>query len=312
MKRNNSRRNHIYQQNTAGKGSLSILKLGIGVILLTAIVWDYWPTVLDLMQVWRRDQNHSGGAVVPLIALWLLWRERASLGECRVKACWWGIVVIVLAHVARVFGTVFLYGSVERFSFVLTIAGVVLFVAGSEIFRRIRFVLLFLFLMIPLPGQIHNMISGPLQTQATMGAVFVLELLGTTVAAEGNVIVLNDDIRLGIAEACNGLSILTAFIIIAAVLVYIINRPRWQKIALLISSIPVAVACNVIRLVITAELYLLTTNEIADKFFHDFAGLLMVPLALVVLLGEDALLNTFVKPEDDAVAMTARAKTGSS
>ncbi len=310
MKKNNSRRNNIYQQSTTVQKSLPILKLVIAVVLLAAIVWDYWPTVLDLMQVWRRDQNDSGGAVVPLIALWLLWRERASLGECQVKACWWGIVVILLAHATRAFGTVFLYGSVERFSLVLTIAGVVLFVVGREVFRRIRFVLLFLFLMVPLPGRIHDMISGPLQTQATVGAVFFLELLGETVTSEGNVIVLDDNLRLGVAEACNGLSMLTAFIIVAALLVYIVNRPRWQKVALLVSSIPVAIACNVIRLVITAELYLLTTNEIADKFFHELAGVIMMPLALLILLGELVLLNTFVKPQDEAMAMTARVKAG--
>ncbi len=164
---------------------------------------------------------------------------------------------------------------------------------------------MFLFLMVPLPGKIHNLISGPLQTQATTGAVFLLELLGVIVTRQGNVIVLNNTIPLAVAEACSGLRMLTAFMIVAATLAYFVNRPAWQKTVLVISSIPVAIICNLIRLVVTAQLYLVTSSEIAEKFFHDFAGLVMMPLAILMLIGELILMDKLILPENANTSPTS-------
>jgi len=159
---------------------------------------------------------------------------------------------------------------------------------------------LFLFLCVPLPGRIHNVISGPLQNYATIGAVFVLELFGVTVVREGNVITLNHDTPLAVAEACSGLRMLTAFVVVAATFAFLIKRPRWQKGALMVSSIPVAIVCNLARLVVTAILYLQTDNETAERFFHDGAGLMMMPLAVIALAGELWLLQRLTVEEADS------------
>ncbi|MBN1346208.1 MAG: exosortase/archaeosortase family protein [Phycisphaerae bacterium] len=269
------------------------------VVLLTATVflWTYWATILDLLKEYRLNEDYSVGGLVPIAALYLLWHDRKRLAECRVAPCWWGIVPIVIAQVMRLYGLLFLYQSAERYSLVLTIAGTVLLMAGWQVFKRIAWILVFMLLMVPLPGRIHNTISGPLQRLATMGAVFMLELSGITVAREGNVIVLNDTVPLAVAEACSGLRMLTAFVIVGATLAYLVNRPRWQKVVVVISSVPIAILCNLIRLFVTAELYLVASSETAEKFFHDFAGLTMMPLAILLLVGELALMNILVVPE---------------
>jgi exosortase/archaeosortase family protein len=75
-------------------------------------------------------------------------------------------------------------------------------------------------------------------------------------------------------------------VLVAATLAFVINRPRWQKMVLVLSSVPVALACNILRLVITAVLFLATSSETAERFFHDFAGLTMMPAAVALLAGE--------------------------
>jgi exosortase len=154
--------------------------------------------------------------------------------------------------------------------------------------------------MVPLPGRVHNLISGPLQTWSTTGTVFLLELFGVTVGREGNVIVLNDVQHVAIAEACSGLRMLTAFVVVAAVLAYIVNRPRWQKLTLVVSSVPIAVVCNLGRLVLTAVLYLVVSSTAAERFFHDFAGISMMPLAVLLLLAELKLMAWLVTPDQPA------------
>jgi len=271
--------------------------VAVALITLVVLIWDYWPTIVPLVKDWQQDQNYSVGQLVPFAALWLLWHDRHALRKCQVRPCWWGIGLILLAQLGRLYGLLFLFESAERYSLILTIAGVVLLVAGTQIFWQVRWILLFLFLMVPLPGRVHNMISGPLQTQATSGAVFLLELFGVTVVREGNVILLNGRVELAVAEACSGLRMLTAFIVVAAVFAYLVNRPRWQKATLVISSVPVAIICNLVRLMITAVLYLAVSSKIAEKFFHDFAGLSMMPLAILILLGELLLMNRLIIPE---------------
>ncbi len=268
---------------------------GAGLVLAT-LVATYWPTIADLAHEWTHDANYSVGQLVPLVAVYLLWQERHALLRLPVRPSWWGLGLIVLAQAMRFYGLAALYGSADRYSLVLTIWGLVLLCAGWRIFRQVAWILLFLLLMVPLPGQIHNRISNPLQGLATAGSVFLLELSGVSVSREGNVIVLNDTVRLAVAEACSGLRMLTAFVIVAATLAYIVGRPRWQKAVLLASSIPVAIACNIIRLFATAQLSCWTSSELAEKFFHDFAGLTMMPLAVLMLAGELWLLDRLVIP----------------
>lgn len=258
----------------------------VGAALLTVLVWSHWSTITHLIKEWRSDQNYSVGALVPLAAAYLLWRDRSALQRRGVRPCWLGILVVILAEGMRSFGFRYYFESAERYALVLAIHAVVLLVTGWRVYRRAFWILLFLLLMVPLPGRVHNMISGPLQTLATTGAVFLLELFGETVSRSGNTMVLNDTVQIGVVEACSGLRMLTAFIVVAAVLAFLIRRPLWQKIVLLASSIFVAIACNVVRLFVTAELYVVADSETAEAFFHDFAGLVMMPCAVLLLLAE--------------------------
>ena len=99
---------------------------------------------------------------------------------------------------------------------------------------------------------------------------------------------------LGVLEACSGLRMLTAFIIVAAFIAYMVKQPRWQKAVVVLSSIPIAVVCNVLRIFITAILMAMVSSEIGEKFFHDFAGLVMMPAAVMLIFGELWLMNKLV------------------
>jgi len=92
---------------------------------------------------------------------------------------------------------------------------------------------------------------------------------------------------------------LMAFVIVAAFIAYMVKRPRWQKAILLGSSIPVAVVCNMIRIFATAMLMLYVSAEVAQKFFHDFAGFVMMPAAVLLTFGEIWLMDRVVVPEPD-------------
>ena len=268
-----------------------------GGLALAALIWAWWPTLAELWRDWQNDPNYSVGQIVPLAAVYLAWQDREKLRRCAIRPCFSGLLLLAAASAVHLFGLLFFYVSLERYAFVVAVAGLVLLLYGREVFWQARWILAFLLLMVPLPGAVHNRISNPLQTFATAGAVFLLEVFGVMVSREGNVMLLNGQTEVAVAEACSGLRMLTAFVVVAAVLAYLIDAPRWQKVTLLISSVPVAIACNLIRLVATAVLYMVAESSVAEKFFHDFAGLTMMPLAIAMLLGELWLLRRLVIEE---------------
>jgi exosortase len=266
---------------------------------LVFIAWSYWPIIKVLFEEWQSNDDYSAGQIVPLIALFLVWRERKLLRECPLKPCWaGGIALLVLAEVASIHQ--FLVGahpSIERYLIIIALSGLILMVTGWQVFRKVSWILLFLFLMVPLPGRVHNFISGPLQTMATTGSVSLLESFGVNVSQQGNVILLNNTIPMAVAEACSGLRMLTAFVIAAAFMAYMVKSSPLKKAILLLSSIPVAVMCNILRLCVTAILFIHASSQVAEKFFHDFAGLAMMPVAVILMFIELWMLDRLIVPE---------------
>ena len=277
-------------------GLVALAAAVLGLLAVTA--WTYWPTMAELFKEWQRDEDYSAGQLVPLVALVFLWVERKKLKQCSLRPCWWGgIVLLLLAAAGRLYGLLFMFESAERYSLVLAVAALVLLVAGWQVFRQLGWILLFLFLMVPFPGRVHNMISGPLQRLATNGSVFLLEVFVPRVSQRGNVVMLDADTPMAVAEACSGLRMLTAFIVVAAFIAYMVKRPRWHKATVVLSSIPIAVICNIIRIFLTGILMLAVSVEFGQKFFHDFAGLVMMPAAVLLIFSELSLLAKLVVPD---------------
>jgi len=282
-------------------------------VLLAVTAWSYGPVLVSLYEAWRSSDDYSAGQLVPLVAILFVWRDRKALAQCPLVPCWWGGIALLLsAEVSSIY--LFLAGghpALEKYLIVFALAGLILLVAGARVFRRALWILLFLFLMFPLPGRVHSLIGGPLQSVATTGSVFFLEAFGVAVSQQGNVVVLNGNTPLAVAEVCSGLRMLTAFIVVAAFVAYMVRRPRWQKGALLLSSIPVGVICNMVRIVATALLMLYTSTEFAQKFFHDFAGYVMMPVAVLLLFGEIWLMDRLIVPQSPSQArrVVVRAKS---
>lgn len=298
MVKHHVRRRHSLQ--TAGRDQKPDNLVGliaVTLVLLAVTAWSYWPTITTLFKEWQSNDDYSAGQLVPLVALVLLWVDRKRLKACSLKPCWWGMGLLVIAYAGRTYGQLFMFESGERYSLVLTIAGLVLVVAGWQVFWRVKWILLFLFLMVPFPGRVHNLISGPLQNLATTGGVFLLEAIIGGVSRHGNVVMLDENTPIAVAEACSGLRMLTAFIIVAGFIAYVVKRARWRKAVLLLSSIPVAVACNILRIFVTAVLMLHVSTEAGEKFFHDFAGLVMMPAAVILIFGELSLMDKLVEPD---------------
>ncbi len=103
------------------------------------------------------------------------------------------------------------------------------------------------------------------------------------------------------AEACSGMRLLMAFLALGVAMAYLHYRPPWQRAILLLSTVPIAILCNVVRVTATGFLYVLAGQKYTQGIYHDMLGLAMLPLAF----GLYGLLAWFMSSlfieEDDAV-----------
>jgi len=130
-----------------------------------------------------------------------------------------------------------------------------------------------------LPYRIENALGPPLQWVATRVSASLLRTMGFMAFSEGNVIQLNHA-RIGVVEACSGLSMLITFIALSTGMALVVKRPLLDKIVLVLSAIPVALVANIARITLTGILHETVGGKVADHFYHDLAGWVMIPFAL--------------------------------
>ena len=277
------------------RGSLGVW-LGAGIVVFIALIWSYGPTLTDIWLIWQRSDEYSSGLLVPFLAAYILWSRRKDLAECPIRpSILWGVLAFLAAQGFRFFGLFLMYGSAERLSLALAIAALILLLLGWPLFRRVFTIWLFLFLMLPWPTRVQAAIAQPLQSWATRSAVFCLETAGYDVVREGNIIHIGQS-SVAVAEACNGLRMVTAFFVISGLVVLLVRRTWWEKLVVLASSLPIALFCNTIRLTITAIAFTFLEGEQWEEIFHDFGGYAMMPLALAAIVGELWLLAKLTVP----------------
>jgi exosortase len=279
-----------------------------GFVIMT-FIWSYWPGLVNLWNVWQRSDEYSSGLLVPLLAVYILWSRRRDITQCRIRPSIWGLGAFVAAQGIRLFGLFFLYSSAENLSVVLSIAALVLLLFGWQLFRKVSTVMLFLCLMLPWPNRVQAAIALPLQEWATSSAVFCLEVMGYEVMQEGNIIHIGRA-TVAVAEACNGLRMVTAFFVISGLVVLLVRRAWWEKLIVLISSLPIALLCNTVRLTITAIAFTVLDGEHWEEIFHDFGGYAMMPLALAAIICELWLLAklTMLPLKEEEAIIIARQK----
>lgn len=157
--------------------------------------------------------------------------------------------------------------------------------------------LVFLLLALPLPFDLEVKLSNRLRLIAAEGGTYILQLIGFPTYNTGTVIQIGNT-QIGVAEACSGLSMLLAFVAIAFLCPP--SRPKWDRLGIAASSVPIAVFCNIGRIVVTGLVYHAGWNQLGDFVVHDLAGWLMMPFALGLVWLEFRLIDWIIVPVEFA------------
>jgi exosortase len=251
-------------------------------LLGALLLWLYYPTLSRLVAQWWNDPNFSHGFFVPLFAAFVAWQERNRISAVKSHPSWWGLFFLGLGLCTLVVGQMGAEIFLSRLSFLMVLAGLIIFFLGWSFFRAVLFPWAFLLLMIPIPQIVFSQITFPLQLLASKVASGVLPLLGVPVLREGNVIIL-PAMALEVADACSGIRSLMSLATLAVIYGYLAERSIALRVLLAFTALPIAVAANSLRVVGTGLLVQYWDPEKAQGFFHEFQGWLMFVASLAML-----------------------------
>ena len=240
--------------------------LGFGVLLFS-------PVWTELPAVWLSEADHSHGFLVPLLSGYLIFSRRAALGAVPRRSSWGGVAALALAVAVYVVGLAGGLAVVQRAAVVAAVNAFVVAALGFAFYRAIAFPLLFLFMMIPMPGTVTGSVTFPLQLLATSASHLVLSCAGLPVSQAGNVLTTPAG-ALEVVEACSGIRSLMALLTVGLFLSNAWVRGRWERLAVVALAVPLAFLGNVLRISGTAAAMNWFGPRAAQGLPHEVIGLL--------------------------------------
>lgn len=299
-------------------------KIGYGLIL--AGVVGLMLTPASIVEGW--------GFVLVAISLLGVGRLFAvsDSGEHQFEPSWWGLPLLLGGVGVHLVSGYYYIEWFAHLALIPTLAGLVLMTLGWRGIRWSWPAILFVGFMIPLPHSLEGVLRGPLRMLGTKLSTYLMQTCSLPAFAAGNrheIIVGGMTHRIGVNEACSGLSMLMIFFALSTAVAVVIQRSIWERLLILVSAVPIAIIANVLRITITGMMLFalqdkdvfigmggftlldMTGTDFAQSFFHDWAGWMMMPVALFLLWLELAVLKRIIVVERDdplAVGPTAEAQ----
>ncbi|MDL1982904.1 MAG: VPLPA-CTERM-specific exosortase XrtD [Deltaproteobacteria bacterium] len=259
----------------------SLAKIALYGLLLIGV---YYSSLAYMISQWERE-DYSYCYLIPFIVLYLIWEKRNQLASLPSVSSWKGLIPFILGIVFFWLGELGGEYFTLYISFWLVMVGICWMHLGWEKLKTIAFPLLFSLTMFPFPNFLHNKISVNLKLISSQLGVAMMQLYGMSAYREGNVIDLGFT-QLQVVDACNGLRYLFPLIILGILLAYFFRAAFWKKAILVISTLPLSIITNSLRIALTGILYEVWGTKVAEGFFHGFSGWFIFMFSLGVLLLE--------------------------
>jgi exosortase len=258
---------------------LSRVSIWLLAILLVAL---YAPTLGWLWERWTLSVWHNAhGLLIPPIVAYFVYQELKERPHLPVSSSAWGFLFLIPAMVLQALDAGMHTELLSAVSLVLALPGLALLLIGPERTRAIAFPLAFLAFALPIPLGLTENIHLALRHMVTAGTAAVVPQLGIPVFVEGTTLHMATG-SLQVADACSGFSTLYAAMAVAFLTAY--STPSSSRRTLvLLSAAPLAIAANLLRVVILVVLTVLYGSEILETWIHPASGMMTFALSLPII-----------------------------
>lgn len=259
------------------------LRLAAAALLAVLAAWVHRAALLDIAALALRHTDQSHLLVVPFAVAWLVYLRRSRFRGLPLRSSWIGVALVAAGGAISVAGfrTDTLAG--WHAGALLAVVGAVVTLLGTPMLRRFAPAFLALAFLVPVPGVVRQALAGPLQSMVTEMTESTLALVGVAAERAGNVLLINGE-PVAVAEACNGLRMIFALVLVIYTFAFSLPLRPGPRLLLLACTPPTVMVCNVIRMLPTTLFFGFGRVDHAEMF-HDLAGWLMLPMAVLLLLG---------------------------
>ncbi len=235
------------------------------------------------------DMAH--GWLVPLVSLYAIWRKWPNLREMPRMVSWAGVIPVILFLLLYLAGLRVQQTRLVLMSLIGLLWSIPLFLFGRSVARGLAFPCGYLVFCIP-----FTFIDGmtlPLRLMSTAVSSGVLNGLGIPVTRIGTAIQVHAGagFALDVAHPCSGLRYLVAMVALTTAYAFLTPRSGRDRILLCLSSIPIAMAGNMVRIIMIAVVGVFFGSEIAVGFYHDYSGYVVFAVAILLMIGLSNLLD---------------------
>ena len=241
----------------------------------------------EVIETWLVDSNWSHGFLIPLLSVYFINRKKDRILNVQTRPNYLGMLLLVMVIAFYALNR-FSPSGYEYFCRICPIAAIgaaVLLLGGWGLVSYTWLPIAFLVFAVPLPDRYYKAMTIPMRQWAATVASGLLNLVPELEATANGVVIdvlykgKTLEPGLDVAEACAGMRLLMAFVALGVAMAYLHERPLWQRIILLASTVPIAIFCNIVRVAATGFIYVLIDPRYAQGIYHDALGLAMLPLA---------------------------------
>jgi exosortase D (VPLPA-CTERM-specific) len=253
-------------------------------------MYIYWSSLQQMVHQWLSDETYSHGLLVPFVSGYLIWRHRQRITALPIAQQRWGLLPLIAGSGLYFLGEIGTLYVFVQISLWLVALGLLITAHGIPRTKQLAFPLCYLLTAIPVPQFLYQGLSSQMQLLSSAAGVGWLHVIGITAFRDGNVIDLGP-VQLQVVEACSGLRYLFPLFSLALLCGYLHRGRMWQRIALVLSSLPIAVLLNGFRIAIVGVLVESFGPASGEGFLHLFEGWVIFLASVGVLWGELLLLT---------------------
>ena len=252
-------------------------------VLIAFFMLSFHPVIRQMVEIWYESEDYSYGFFIVPISIFLVYRKWGDIVRTPMEAGAFGtfwvtlsIVLYLLAHLAHI-------SSLKSVALVMAIWSIIWALFGKQIFKKILFPMTLLWFMVPVPAQLYSMATIPLQLMVSQLSAFVATGFNVPVLREGNVLHIPDR-TLAVVQACSGLRSLMSLLFLSAIFGYMTLKYNWLRSLLIISSFPVAIIVNAVRVISIILAFHYFDADLSKGTLHTVFGLLIFLIALAIII----------------------------
>jgi exosortase B len=269
-------------------------------LLLCGILAMYVPTYMNLSETIWQIVGQGHGPVILALTIWLIWQRWENFAQANSKKqSTFGLALFAIGLATYTIGRSQEILMLDAGSQLFIFTGIALTARGWEGLRKMIFPILFMILLVPLPGPLVDAATGPLKLIVSYSAENILYAMGYPVGRAGVTLTIGT-YQLMVADACAGLNSIFA---LEAVGVFYLSvsghTSKIRQLALASLILPISFIANVTRVITLVLITYYFGDEAGQGFLHEFASILLFTIATLLTLATDGILGKIL-PKNQA------------